>query len=257
MRFGEDSDIVSANLVRCVAIRGDSVRADDNALDFALFHHLRCHVITDERHVDAGLHQFPCRQARALQEGTRLIGEDVDVLPCFVCAEHDGQRRAIIGCRQAASVAMRQNRVVFFQQRHAVLADGATHRPIFLNDFLCFSEEPCFERGYFKVAVLRRRAVYSVKCPEQVNGCRARGCQIVGCGLQFRGECIVSRRRGIPSAEHRAERAGDADSGGTPHSQRFNRFPHRCDVIAINLFKFSGQQRLIYHPNSAICPFNS
>ena len=115
MRFGEDSDIVSADFVRRVAVRRNSVRTDDNALDFTLFHHLRRHVIANERHIDASLHQLPRCQARALQEGTRLIGEDADILPRLVRAEHNSQRRAVIGCRQAASIAMRQNRVVFIQ----------------------------------------------------------------------------------------------------------------------------------------------
>ena len=66
MRLGEDSDVIGADFVRRVTVRGDSVRTDDNALDFALFHHLRRHIVADERHVYTGLHQLPRCQARTL-----------------------------------------------------------------------------------------------------------------------------------------------------------------------------------------------
>src|SRR3982074_2876241 len=74
--FCEDGDAVGADLVGDVAVGGDAVCADDDGLDAALQHERGGHVVAEDGGGDVVLHQLPRGEARALQEGAGLIGED-------------------------------------------------------------------------------------------------------------------------------------------------------------------------------------
>ena len=84
--FGQDGHRVGADLVGHVAVGGNAVSADDDGSDLALLHHRSRHVVGDDGRGNAVFHQFPGGQARALQEGTRLVGVDVNLLACSTAA---------------------------------------------------------------------------------------------------------------------------------------------------------------------------
>ena len=66
MCIGEDSDIVSANFICGITVGGNPIGTNNNTLDFALFHNLRCHIVTDKGHIYSGLHQLPSGETCAL-----------------------------------------------------------------------------------------------------------------------------------------------------------------------------------------------
>ncbi len=94
---------VRADLVGDVAVRRDPVGADDDEVDVALAHERPGHALGDHgrRHVVA--HQLPRREARALKERARLVGEHLR-RPC-PARPRRGSRRA--RCRSRPSRARR------------------------------------------------------------------------------------------------------------------------------------------------------
>jgi hypothetical protein len=63
---GEDGHHVGADLVGRVAVGGDAVCADDDAVDLAALHDVPGHVVGDDGDGNLVLLQLPRGQARAL-----------------------------------------------------------------------------------------------------------------------------------------------------------------------------------------------
>ena len=120
---------VGADLVGGVAVGGDAIGADDDRLDLSALHHVRGHVVGDERDVDAALVQLPRGQPRALQERARLVGEDVDAALLLVRGADDAERGAVAAGGQRAGVAVREH-AALRQERRAVLADLEAHEHV-------------------------------------------------------------------------------------------------------------------------------
>ena len=83
--FGEDGYAVGADLVGDVSVSGDAVCADDDGLDAALAHEGGGHVVAEDGGGDVVLHELPCGETGALEEGTGLVGEDVDLVAALDC----------------------------------------------------------------------------------------------------------------------------------------------------------------------------
>ena len=79
-RCGQHRHRIRADLVGDIAIGGNAIGADDDAVDFAAAHQMARHVVGDQRHRDTVLHQFPGGEPRALQEWPCLVGEHADFL---------------------------------------------------------------------------------------------------------------------------------------------------------------------------------
>src|SRR5204863_12007 len=77
--LGQHRHGVGADLVGDIAIARDAVRAHHYTADAPALHEMARHVVRDERGRNAVLLQLPHGEARALQKGARLIGEDVDL----------------------------------------------------------------------------------------------------------------------------------------------------------------------------------
>ena len=59
----QDGDLVGANFVRCVAIRCDAVRSDNDCADITRFQKMTNHIVGDQGEGNAGFVQLPGRQA--------------------------------------------------------------------------------------------------------------------------------------------------------------------------------------------------
>ena len=95
--LGQNSDRIGADLVGHVAVGGDAVCAHDHGLDAALTHEAGGHVVAEDGGGNAVGHQLPGGEARALQEGTGFVGEDVNLLAAL-----DGSADHAQGCPVAA-----------------------------------------------------------------------------------------------------------------------------------------------------------
>ena len=74
----ENRHVVGADLVGKITVRRDAVRADHDGLNAAGLHQAGGHVVTDHGGGNVVLHQLPCGEARALQEGAGFVGVNMD-----------------------------------------------------------------------------------------------------------------------------------------------------------------------------------
>ena len=87
------------------------------------------HIVGDDRGLDAFAHELPCRQACALQERSRLVGDHRHLLALLDGAANHAQGRAVAGGRERPCIAVRENPGA---GRHHVGAKRA-HRPAARN----------------------------------------------------------------------------------------------------------------------------
>ena len=135
MLSGKHGNHVSADLVGCITVGRDAIRAHDHAVYFALLHHMAGHVVSDNRHRDVVFVQFPCGQPRALQKRTRLVCNHRDSFTSVDRAANYTERRAVIARRcQRSGVAMRQHGRAIGNQVCAKASQRAIRVNIFLKD---------------------------------------------------------------------------------------------------------------------------
>ena len=139
--FGQDGDVVGADLVGKVAVGGDAVRAYDDGLDAAGTHQAGGHVVADDGGGDAVGHQFPRGKARALQKRPRLVGVDVNALALFDRGADDAERGAVAASGQRAGVAVGEHAAFIRQQRAAECAHGLAGGDVFLVHGVGFGQE--------------------------------------------------------------------------------------------------------------------
>ncbi len=92
------------------------------------------HIVGNQRRGDVIVLQLPNRQARALQEWPRLIGEHIDLFP----GSHgraDHPERGAITCRcQRARIAVGEHGFAVGNQHRAIPTDTFVDRNVFQAD---------------------------------------------------------------------------------------------------------------------------
>ena len=163
--FGEDGDAGGADFVRHVAVGGDTVAADEDGVDPAVFHDGGCHVVADEGDVHAGRTEFICGEARTLEQGACLVGKDAEVVAFFVSKVHDGGGRAVFGSGELACVAVSEESVARLYEGERVLAYFFADVDVLLFDAESFiAKEAADFRNGFPLAV-SHDALHAVQCP--------------------------------------------------------------------------------------------
>ena len=120
--LGEDGDAGGANLVGDVAVCGNTVTADEDGVDPAVFHDGGCHVVADEGDVHAGGTEFVCGETCALQEWPRFVGVDFEVVAFLVSEVHDGGCGAVFGGGELSGIAVGEESHTRFYEGERVLA---------------------------------------------------------------------------------------------------------------------------------------
>src|SRR5687768_8350185 len=122
----KDRDHIRADLVRNVAICGNSVRADNNRLHLSLFHHVTGHVVGDKGNGNVVLVQLPGGETGSLQIWPRFVRNNGDVLAGIDGSADNAQRRAPNAARgQSSGIAVRQDGGIIFEKLTAELGDQA------------------------------------------------------------------------------------------------------------------------------------
>ncbi len=144
MRLGEHRHAVGSYLVGHVAVGGDSVGASYYKVNFPFSHYMGGHVVADQGHIDARIHQFPCCEPGALQQGACLVGKDADFLVLRVCDENGGKRRAHAAGGQCARVAVGEHGLAGTNQLCSMFSDLPAEFPVFFMnpDRLLFKSGP-------------------------------------------------------------------------------------------------------------------
>ena len=248
---GEHRDGVGPDLVGGIAVGGDAIGADDDPLHATFLHHLAGRVVADERHVHAGLHEFPRRQARALKERSGLVGEDVETLSPFVRDEYRGERSPVARGGQRAGVAVREDAVAVGQELRAVLSDGAAHAHVLVANGERLVQKPPLQIGRRQGAILPGHLDHPVQRPGQVDGRGPGRGEKVRDGPQFPHEFLPARCGGVADPEHGAHGRRDADRRGASHAQLPDRLFHLFRLAALDRADLGGKQRLVHDPQAA------
>ena len=145
--FGEDGDAGGADFVRGVSIGGNAVTADEDGVDPAVFHDGGCHVVADEGDVHACRTEFVCGKTCALQEGTRFVGIDFEVVAFLVAEVHDGGCGAVFGGGELSGVAVGEESVAGLYEGERVLAYFFADVDVLLFDAEGFVTQECADFG--------------------------------------------------------------------------------------------------------------
>ncbi len=103
---GQHRQAVGADLVGEVAVQGDPIGANEYRIDSTALHQHCRHAVGDQGAGYAGMLQFPGRQPCALQERSRFVDKDMDLLALLVSAFDHPEGGADAGSAQAARRTM-------------------------------------------------------------------------------------------------------------------------------------------------------
>ena len=163
--FGEDGNGGGADFVRCVAVGGNAVTADEDGVDPAVFHDGGCHVVADEGDVHAGRTEFIRGEACALEQGACLVGKDAEVVAFFVSKVHDGGGRAVFGGGELPCVAVGEESVARFYEGERVLAYFFADVDVLLLDVEGFVTQECADFGDGFALSVFDDSFHTVQCP--------------------------------------------------------------------------------------------
>ena len=162
---GEDGNGGGADFVRCVAVGGNAVTADEDGVDPAVFHDGGCHVVADEGDVHAGRTEFIRGEARTLEQGACLVGKDAEVVAFFVSKVHDGGGRAVFGGGELACVAVGEESVAGLYEGESVLAYFCADVDILLLDAESFIAKEAADFGDGFPRAVSHDALHAVQRP--------------------------------------------------------------------------------------------
>ena len=162
---GEDGNGGGADFVRCVAVGGNAVTADEDGVDPAVFHDGGCHVVADEGDVHAGRTEFIRGEACALEQGACLVGKDAEVVAFFVSKVHDGGGRAVFGGGELACVAVGEESVAGVYEGERVLAYFFADVDVLLLDAEGFVTQECADFGDGFALSVFDDSSHTVQCP--------------------------------------------------------------------------------------------
>ena len=145
--FGEDGNTRCADLVGDIAVGGDTVTADEDGVNPAVFHDGGCHVVTDEGDIHAGGTEFVGSEACALQEGACFVGVDFKVVAFLVSEIHDGGCGAVFGGGELSGVAVGEEPVSGLYKGERVLAYFFADVDVLLLDAEGFIAQECTDLG--------------------------------------------------------------------------------------------------------------
>ena len=214
--FGEDGDAVGADLVGDVAVGGDAVGADDDGLDAALAHEVGGHVVAEDGGGDVVLHELPGGEARALEEGAGLVGEDVDLVAALDGGADDAEGGAVAAGGECSGVAVGEDCAFFGKEGCAVGTHLFAGGDVFVVHAAGFGDDGGFDLGDWSVFGGERVVEVAdlVDSPEEIDGGGAGLGEGLGDDGDFGGEVGDGGGGAAVDADGHAHRGGDADGRG-------------------------------------------
>ena len=259
--FGEDGDVVGADLVGEVAVGRDAVRADHDSLDFAGAHQAGGHVVADDGGGDMVGHQLPRGEARALQKGAGLVGVDMDFFAHGYRGADDAERGAVAAGGQGAGVAVRQNAntprgpgpvrggpwISVREQGSAKVAHGLAGGDVFFVHGVGFGQDFLLEfvHGRAGGKLGREEFLHAVDGPEEIDRGGASAGQAGADFLELGREVGRGCGPGLLRAKGHAVGGGDANSRRAAHNHGDDDVGHLVDVGGEHVALFKGKLGLI------------
>ena len=163
--FGEDGDAGGADFVGDIAVGSDAVTANEDGVDPAVFHDGGCHVVTYQCDVHVGGAEFVGGEACALQEGTRFVGVDFEVVAFLVSEVHDGGGGTVFGGGELPCVAVGEESVAGLYEGERVLAYFFADVDVLLFDAESFIAQANADFGDGLPLVVSHDALHTVQRP--------------------------------------------------------------------------------------------
>ncbi|MNW59727.1 hypothetical protein D3C74_376630 [compost metagenome] len=117
MSLGKNGHTVGSDFVSYVTVRCNPVCSDDNGLNPAFGHHHACHIITEQRNVNAGLLKLKCSQSCTLKYRTSLVCKYFQMDTAFLCEIHWSGCRTVFRCSQSACITVSEHTHTILEQR--------------------------------------------------------------------------------------------------------------------------------------------
>src|SRR5256885_3740788 len=140
-RLRREGERIGSDLVRGVAVPGDAIGAHHHATDLPAGEERGCRHIGEEGHGDPVLQQFPGREARPLEPGSRLVRVDGARLSRSEGGANDAQGGPVARGREATRVAVGEDSTTLRHQILAEASDGAAGLEILLRHGIRFLQE--------------------------------------------------------------------------------------------------------------------
>lgn len=131
--LGDNSEGVGTDLVGEVSIGGNTISADEDALDLSLLHQVSSHVIANDSVRDALLLKFEGRKASSLKQRTSLINVDVNLLSLAMSRTNDSQSSTNSNGGERTSVAVRQDVITILNERSSIFGHAVAHLLLMLH----------------------------------------------------------------------------------------------------------------------------
>lgn len=127
-----------------------------------------------------------------------------------------------------------------------MFADCPADGPVFLVDLPCFRQEPFPNLLGRELPTADRRTLFHpFQGPEEVDGCRAGGCQKLHDLLQSLEEFFLTHTIAIPQAKAYPVCGSNADRWCTSDLERIDRLPQCLLVTAIDVSELAWEEGLV------------
>ncbi len=220
---------------------------------------MRCggHVVAEDGGGDVVLHELPRGEAGALEEGTGLVGEDVDLVAALDGGADDAEGGAVAAGGEGSGVAVGEDGAFLREERCAVGAHLFAGGDVFVVHAAGFGYYGGFDfgdggvfcgEGVVEVADL-------VDAPEEIDG----GGAGLGEGLGDDGDFVGEGGQGgcgaAVDADGHAHGGGDADGGGSADDHVADDGGDLLVVGCEDVGLFEGELGLVEEVNAGGEPF--
>ena len=215
--FGEDGDAGGADLVGDIAVGGNTVAADKDSVDPAVFHNGSCHVVTDECDIHAGSTEFVGGEACALEKRARFVGVDFEIVAFLVSEVHDGGCGAVFGGGELSGVTVGEQSIPRLYEGERVLAYFFADVNVLLFDAEGFVTQERSDFGDGFALCVFDDSFHTVQRPREVDGGGAGRVEVVGGFVETSCKFAVVVGVDFKGGEVDTDGGGIADGGRSAH----------------------------------------
>ena len=254
--LGQHGQLVGADLVGRIAVGRDAVGAEEHHIHPAGAHQVAGRVVGDQMHGDAGLHQLPGGQARALQPRAGFVHPDMHRVALLPGGAHHTQGGAVVHRGQRAGVAVVQDVGAVRHHGRAVGAHAPVDGHVLIGQGLRLDQQRRTDVVHVGQRQVGGQVQQTLRGPGQVDrGGTGRVQHLLGRG-QIDQQALPVDGWALLGGQGHGIAAGRADGRRAANHHVGDGAGHRTMVIVGLDRKLQGQDALVDHLHLAILPPN-
>ena len=257
MFMGQHGNRIGSDFIGHIPVPGNAVGTHHDGSDFALLHDRARHIVGDDGGRNAIFHQLPRRQARALQEGTSLIGIDVDFLSLLDGGADHAEGGAISASGERAGIAVGQYSATGGHEPRTVAAYGLVSSDVFGMHAPGFFDERLLDLGHRADPQGFEAVAHAGDRPEQIHRGRAGLAEDIRNLFELGLQLTHRRGLGIFHAERDTHRGCDPNRGGAANHHVADHVRHLLMRLTEDVGFFRRQLRLVDEAYAGIGPLES